>query len=670
MGILGGLVLASIYLVFAHQTYTSTAEVYIIEGSGQQAPGDDYLNTQCRLMTSTPVLALAVSQDGIKDLETLSGVSDPIDYLRQNVNAAVAEHSQLIDVSLEARDKFDAARIVNAVVQSYLTYQTRIQHSTSAGLLDVLDKEKSHDEDVIAVKNQELTSLRAMYGEPAYSNAQDNPVVQQESALSNALTTARLETMDAQSAYDQALALVGDNSELLARIEAPGSPADQAAASPEQLPQIRAQIVEYQQTVEEMERTYLPDHPRVQLARSRLAELTVMYVRAQRQRWLSAQAQEQSVQASFDRQHRAVQEQATRGADFDRVRGELAEAEKDLGVIDGRISQVSMNQDAGSLTIEVTRAAVPALYPTHPQKIWTLAGWMLAGLVVGCGLAVGLGKMTLDPRAMSGLSTEFGAPVVGVFPSMIGTLSMAERALQSHFDPDGAVADISRSVARIITESGIDEVGGRTLLMASMNAGEGKTTLAVNMGIAMARSGMKVLLVDGNSRSPRLHEVFNLNNDFGLFDILQGKNTDHRATHQTMVENLDVLTTGVVPGNTVELLNTERLVDVLGEFSDQYDRVIVDSPAMGRGVEARILAANCSTAILVTAARPTVRRQVGFGLGMLRSVGAKVLGLVINEPSPVESRKPAKMESPSIHDPLGEEDSDTFRSAWASGTED
>jgi capsular exopolysaccharide synthesis family protein len=249
---------------------------------------------------------------------------------------------------------------------------------------------------------------------------------------------------------------------------------------------------------------------------------------------------------------------------------------------------------------------------------------------------------------------ELGAPIVGVLPFMPGTLTVGERALQSHTQPAGAVADASKSIAKNIAESGLDQVGGRALLITSMNPAEGRTTLATNLAVAMAQSGMRVLLVDGNGRSPQLHQIFNVNNNFGLFDILQGRTAKHRVTHRTTVENVDVLTAGTVTGNTVELLNTETLADVLGEFSDQYDRVIVDAPALGRGVEARILAANCAAAILVTTARPTVRRQVGLGLGMLRSVGANVLGLVINETSSTDSREPVVKAPSSVRDPLPE----------------
>jgi polysaccharide biosynthesis transport protein len=675
--VLGAFLLACVYLLLARRTYTSTAEVYIVEGQGpvlgqvaDQTRSDDYLNTQCELMSSTPVLALALSEDGIRDLETIRDQSDPIEYLQRNVDAEVGKHTDLIEVSLEAPNRFDAARLVNAVVQAYITYQTKIQHSTSAEVLELLQKEKSHDEDAIAVKNQQLVALRDLYGQTAYDTAQENPILQQETALSNALTAERLDAVDAKSAYDQALVMVGNDTEMRRQIESPDNPADLVASSPDQLLQIKTEIVQYEQALRDMERTYLPDHPRVQLAQSRLNELTVIYVRAERQRWLAAQAHEQALQASFDQQHKQVLDQATRSADFDRVRDELARIEKDLDIVENRINEVSVNQDAGSLNIDITQPAVPAAYSSHPAKFRALVLWLFMGLLVGSGLAIALEKWPLGPRPMSELSIELGAPVVGVLPSMAGMLTLAERALQTHFEPSGAVAETSRSIARIIAESGLDDVGARTLLVAGMNPLEGRTTLATNLAVAMAQSGMRILLIDANNRAPRLHQIFNLDNDFGFFDILHGRTTQQRTTHSTMVENVDVLTAGAVTGNTVELLNTELLVDVLGEFSDQYDRVIVDSPALARGVEARILAANCAAALLVAAARPTARRQVGFALGMLRSVGANVLGLVINEPGSIDPRKPARMASSLIRDPLATEHERPFHNALASGTED
>ncbi len=640
------LVLGGIYLLIARPSYTSTAEVYIDEGQGRgvigQTPGDlqrsdDYLNTQCELMTSTPILTTALAEDGVKDLDTLRGIGDPIDYLRKYIDASVGKNSDLIYVSLEAHNPRDAAKIVNAVVQAYVTYQTKTQRSTSAEVLDLLQKERSRDELAIAVKDRELATLRDMYGEAAYDNTPNDPLVEQETALSTALTAARLDAVDAKATYDQAMAMIGNDPQKLKAIEAPDNAGDLVAASATDLDLLKSEIFRLEQQLKDLQRSYLPDHPIVTQTASRLNQLTITYIRAQRQRWLSAKGQADALQASFDQQHRQVLAQATQAADFDRLKTELARIERDVDIVENRINEVSVNQDAGSLNISIAQPAEPPIKPSHPSKKVTLAGSLLVGLLFGCGMALWRDKTALFTRHADHLGLGLGSPVLGVLPNMEGLgATLAARAMQTHLDPAGAVAEASRGIVRTLAELGLDDESGRTLLVAGMSPLEGRTTLATNLALAMVQSGLKVLLVDANDRSPRLNHIFKLENTFGLFDVLSGRTADQPAINATSVQGLDVLPCGKVPATAVELLNSETLVDILGELSDRYDRVIIDSPALGRGVEARILAAHCAAAILVTAARPTARRQIEQGLRLLRSVGANVLGLVINEPGPID----------------------------------
>jgi polysaccharide biosynthesis transport protein len=646
--VFAALVFASIFLLVAPRSYTSFAELYIVQGQGhvigEQSQSDidtsdDYLDTQCRLITSTPVLALALAQDGIGDLSILQNVGDHIDYLQKNVVADVVKHSELISVSLEARNPVESAAMVNAIVQAYITYQTKIQHSTSAEALDLLQRERERDENALAVKNQQLAALRDMYGETAYDSATADPIVQQEAALSTALTTARLDTVNSKAAYDQAVAMVGNDQDKLQQIEAPDTAGDLVAASPEQLTLIKSEIFRLQENLQDLERTYLPDHPVVLQSQHRLDQLTIAYVRAERERWLTAKAQLDALQDSFNQQHQLVLAQANRAADYDRLKTDVTRIENDLDTVEKRIGEVSVNQDAGNLNIQITQPAIAAPKPSFPSKSKTLAGALLVGLLLGAGLALAREKLPIGPRNTGRLSSDLGSPVLGVLPSMDPRGSIAEHALQTHLEQSGAVAEASRSIVRALAETGLDDETGRTLLVTSVNPLDGRTTLATNLAIAMAQSGQKVLLVDANSRQPKIHHIFSLSNAFGLFDVLSGRTDDNPAIHSTSIENIDVLPCGTVAGSAVELLNNETLIDVLGELSDRYDRVIVDSPALGRGVEARILAANCAAAILVTAARPTARRQIGQGLRLLRSVGSNVLGLVINEPGQIDPLK-------------------------------
>jgi len=678
--VLAMLAIAGIYLLFARSSYTSTAEVYInqVQGHGVigQTPSDlersdDYLNTQCELMTSTPILALALAEDGIGGMDTLRGVADPIDYLQKNITAEVGKKSELIYVSLEAHNAVDAANLVNAVVQAYVTYQTKMQHSTSAEVLDILQKEASRDELAIAVKDRELATLRDMFGETAYDSLQSNPIVQQESALSNALTAARLDAVNSKAAYDQALAMIGNDQQKLKAIEAPDDAGDLVAASAAELDLVRSEIFRLEQQLKDLERTYMPDHPVVLEVTSRLNQLTITYVRAQRQRWLSAKGQQDALQASFDQQHTLVLEQATRSADFDRVRTELSRIEKDLDIVESRINEVSVNQDAGSLNISIAQPAVPSPKPSHPAKLRTLAGALFAGLALGCGLAVWREKDLLGSLHANRHSAGLGSPVLGIVPNMDGLAATpAMKAMQTNLDPTGGVAVAARGIANLVAELGTVDDGGRTLLVASVNPLDGRTTVATNLALAMAQSGLKVLLVDANNRSPRLHHIFKLESPFGLFDVLAGSTADQPAINATGVDNLDVLPCGKSPANAAELLNNDTLADILGELSDRYDRVIIDSPALSRGVEARILAANCAMAILVTAAHPAARRQIEQGLRLLRSVGANVLGLVINEPGLIDPPQAMRGDRDPMRSSLSREQIRAFRPVLTSGADE
>jgi polysaccharide biosynthesis transport protein len=632
------LAIGGIYCLVAPRSYRSTAQLYIVQAAGVDPQrADEDFNTQTQLISSTPVLALAVTEDGVKDLDTLRGVADPVEFLRNRISADVEAGRKLIDVSFEGRNALDAARIVNAVAQAYITFQTQIHHSASSQALDELDKEKARDEDAIAATNQKFAALRNMYGQDAFESTPNNPIVQQETALSNALTAARLEEVTAQAAYEQAVALVGNDQTKLQQIEMPDNPGDMVAASPQQLAELRTQIFQLGQQLKSLERNYLPDHPAVKQVSARLDQLTITYIRAERQRWHTAQSQREALQASFDQAHKLALVQASRAEEFQRDTSELARIEKDLDVVENRINEISVNQDAGILNIQVTQPAVATDTPSRPVKIEVLGISLLAGLLTGFGLVLGRERVAQGIGPMGRLSAELGSPVLGVLPAITGSGTLATRALRTHLEPNGNIAEAARSIAHVLAESGLDEDGGRTLLVAGMNPSDGKTTVATNLALAMAQSGMKVLLVDASNRSPRLHNIFNLNNSFGLFDVLSGRTDDNPAIHTTNIEHLDVLPCGNAGSNAIELLNNETLVDVLGELSDRYDRVVVDSTSLARGVEGRILAANCSAAILVTAARPTARRHIAQGLRLLRSVGANVLGLVINEPGTTEA---------------------------------
>ncbi len=157
---------------------------------------------------------------------------------------------------------------------------------------------------------------------------------------------------------------------------------------------VRGEIFQLVQSLKELQQTYLPNHPTVIQEAKSLAESADrdLSPRPSTSDMQSAKYQEEALQTSFDQQHNTVLQQATRSADFDRVRTELSRIEKDLDIVESRINEVSLNQDAGSLNISIAQPAVPSPKPSHPSKLRTVffgrGVGPHPGLALGCGLAV------------------------------------------------------------------------------------------------------------------------------------------------------------------------------------------------------------------------------------------------------------------------------------------
>jgi len=663
VGLVLALLIAGIYLKLAPAKYTSTSEL-TIEQVGPSILGetvrdsdrsDNYLNTQCQVIDSTSILSLALAQDGMSGLKLLRGVDDPIDFIQRNLNVEVGKKTDIINVSMDAHDPIEAAKLVNAVVRAYVAYQTKSKHSTSAEVLQILQKQKDQDEADLAAKTEEMTNLRKQYADAAFTNEMDNPIIQQAKALSDALSAARLETLTAKANYDEAMAVVGNDAQTMEQIQQPDSAVDLAAADETQLQLAKGEIFRLEQSLKDLQRTYLPGHPMIMQARARLDQMAAVYIRAVGRHWQTAKAHEDALQETFDQQYKSAVEQASQAADLARLTTEITRIDRDLDVIEGRIKDVSLNQDAGALNISVLETAIPADKPSHPNKPRTLIAAAVLGLLLGGGLAVAKEKQLLGGLPSEELTTDMGLPVLGVMPAMDGIATSTTRALQTHLDPVGMVAEAARSIARAVALRNVDQSEdrtGRTLLITSFEPLEGRTTLASNLALAMAQSGLRVLLVDANCRAPRLHQIYKIDNGYGLYDVLAGQLGRSPAICPTVIDGVDLLPCGAMPVNAVEVLNSDTLTDVLGELTDRYDQVIIDSPSLGRGVEARLLAACCDASLLVASTRPTTRHHLEQSQQLLQSVGARVVGVVINEPGPTNPLKAFGMESQGLHSAL------------------
>ncbi|HEC24022.1 MAG TPA: polysaccharide biosynthesis tyrosine autokinase [Chloroflexi bacterium] len=257
----------------------------------------------------------------------------------------------------------------------------------------------------------------------------------------------------------------------------------------------------------------------------------------------------------------------------------------------------------------------------------------IQGLIVGGVLAVGLVLFIeyLNNAVRSAEEAEklTGIPALGA----IGRIPVGEKQdiLVTVRKPRSPNAEAYR-VLRTNLEFASANNPIHSIVVTSSSADEGKTTTAANLAIAMAQAGRRVILVDGDLRRPSLHRIFEQENEAGVTTALQMGNGGSLREHMvsTGVENLLLMTSGPLPLNPADLLQSQRMDALIRKLETLADLVIFDSPPILDTADAAILAHGCDAALLVVHAGSTPASALKQASERIRQSGTAMVWLVLN----------------------------------------
>jgi capsular exopolysaccharide synthesis family protein len=170
------------------------------------------------------------------------------------------------------------------------------------------------------------------------------------------------------------------------------------------------------------------------------------------------------------------------------------------------------------------------------------------------------------------------------------------------------------------------------VVITSPGPEEGKSTTAANLAIAFAQQGHRVLLIDCDLRRARIHKIFDDTHVPGLTSILVGGEPVPAAIRQTRVPGLNILPSGPLPPNPAELLGSSQMIKLLDVLSASYDMLILDTPPLLAASDAAIVSRIADGALVVVRAGRTEKSALQTGIQQLTTVGARVLGTVLNDP--------------------------------------
>ncbi len=319
------------------------------------------------------------------------------------------------------------------------------------------------------------------------------------------------------------------------------------------------------------------------------------------------------------------------GLRFGDPRREALEAQRDVYV--RSLEGLNLSADlSGGVDATVLRTAVAPEAPFQPRTTRNLVVGIGFGLLAG--LASAFLREFLDDRIRSQQDLERvpgSIPMLAMVPRARRASRRARADLVSLDDPDSDAAEAYRTLRAALQFIAVGS-DVRVVQVTSPGSGEGKTTTAANLAVALTRAGKKVVLVDGDLRRPRIHSLFDLEASPGLTDVLAGTVAAYDARHRPLDgEPLAVLSAGTGAPNPSELLGGESADMLFRQLGKAADLVIVDSAPVLPVSDALALARSVDGTILVVESKRTTGRDLAQALDRLERVDAQVIGAVLNQ---------------------------------------
>jgi len=296
-------------------------------------------------------------------------------------------------------------------------------------------------------------------------------------------------------------------------------------------------------------------------------------------------------------------------------------------------------EESKTRVLELTAASPAKLVGPVLLKMLGIGG--LLGLVLGSGLALLLEKNANTFRDADEVCRLLGTPILTHIPYYKGRVRKERKGVLNPYkdlDPYLAVVHAPSSVAAEAMRScrtaiffelaGIS--GGKVIQVTSPLPGDGKSTIAGNLACSMAQSGKRTLLVDCDLRRPQLTENFAMDDDIGLTNVLNGECEPTDAMHQTPLPTLQVMPSGPIPANPAEALTLTEMSELLEFCRDQFDYIVLDTPPLLVVTDPSIVASMADGVVTTLRIRRKSKPNAKEAMNILRAVGARSLGVIIN----------------------------------------
>ncbi len=291
-----------------------------------------------------------------------------------------------------------------------------------------------------------------------------------------------------------------------------------------------------------------------------------------------------------------------------------------------RIKEYDATDTSSSINVWVVEDAAVPVFPFNKQMKRSVMTGIVVSLMLGVGLAFFLEYLDNTVKTVDDAESRLNLPLMGAVPLLKDHTGKIETIVQDA--PLSVVSEHYKAIRTAVLLSSSDGAP-KSVLISSMNPKTGKTVTATNLALAFAQSELKVILIDADMRRPRIHRVFDLDNETGLSTCLAGQ-SDIPIRKKEDLPFLRFVPAGPIPPNPSELLSSHRLETVLNRLRESYDCVIIDSPPMLTVTDAILISKAVDQTLLIIRSGVSTYDSMLRGEKILSGVNAKGLGYVVN----------------------------------------
>jgi capsular exopolysaccharide synthesis family protein len=586
-------------------------------------------------------LQLLKSLDLIEKAARELGLKIPLRELRERVNPEIIPESELIALKVADGDPQRAVALADKITQLYVQDSGRFAQESSARATQHLRESiakvrvdlSQAEEAVVAYATAHGLSTREIDAARLTTTA---------STLSQELITARLEhDSAARSADYYRQRLARETEKVISATTVQRNPV--VAQAEGELARLELQRAGLAAThgpehvaVKELDRSIAQARAQINQAvatvitsqvegRNPAADQLATQLAVAEAQARAAQAREKALDQMSARLQRRLESMPRQQVELERLQRRAA---LDAQLYGDLMRQYQMTAASAQASEPTALIVAPARLPTDPIRPRPVIDLMLTGILAVL-LAVMIGAIAemLDSRLHTAedIHTVLRLPVLAQLPFTPGLPRLLEgEALAS------AWADQLRLLRRDLCQAGRTP-RLRSVLVAGADPGDGRTTVALNLGVITAHSGARAVVIDADLRGDGLAEALpDLGKRPGLSAVLAGEAKAAEALQPTAIPGLQVVGAGRPAGSPAALLDAPLAAPAWAAWTDAADLVLVDSPPLAAYADALLLASLCDTVLLVVRSGRTTRRAARRTVERLQATGATVAGVVIN----------------------------------------